>query len=391
MIVEASALASVINVLMATTSYPSDATDWKGRFIHQLVEALDRTGETRLAVWGPPGELPGAVATANSAQDSHWLSELARRGGIAHLLRTNPIRGLLVSRRILTHLNAACRRHTAQLYHVNWLQLALGLPDDRRPAYVNVLGSDFGLLRIPSMALLLRRAFAQRPIILAPNASWMAARLHERFGDLARIEPNPFGVAPEWFELSRAPSRPREWLVVSRITRKKLGDLPGWGEGLFGAERRLKLLGPLQEDIGLPSWIERCGATDPDRLRSQWFPRAAGLLTLSRHDEGRPQVLIEAMAAGLPVIASRIPAHADLVRDGETGWLVNSRDELAEALRRAEDPSIGPMIGSAARAWVRERIGTWDDTARRCIAAYDTLLGRASIQDDESEAPAITS
>jgi glycosyltransferase involved in cell wall biosynthesis len=92
-------------------------------------------------------------------------------------------------------------------------------------------------------------------------------------------------------------------------------------------------------------------------------------------------VLIEAMAAGLPVIASRIPAHADLIRHRETGWLVDSQDELAEALRQAEDPTISNRVGAAARAWVQERIGTWDDCAMRCIAAYDTLLASASAAD----------
>ena len=84
--------------------------------------------------------------------------------------------------------------------------------------------------------------------------------------------------------------------------------------------------------------------------------------------------MIEAMAAGLPVIASRIPAHADLIRHGETGWLVDSRDELAEALREAETPSAAAEITARARSRIRETIGTWDDYARRCLTAYTSLL-----------------
>ena len=365
---------SKLAVLLATTSYPLDSADWKARFIYDLAAAIDRTGEVQVQLWGPPGHLPGDVSSANSRGDTAWLHQMAGEGGIAHLLRTRPATGLIQARGILARLREACARNRADIYHVNWLQLALGLPDDGRPLYVAVLGSDFGLLRLPGMGRLLRRKFSTRPTVLAPNAGWMQARLTELFGDVAEIRPNPFGVTPAWFDMRRQIGEPREWLVVTRITRKKLGDLLRWGKGLFGPHRRLRLLGPMQEDIALPAWIEYGGPTNPDSLRQQWFPGAAGLLTLSRHDEGRPQVMIEAMAAGLPVIASRIPAHADLIRHGETGWLVDSRDELAEALREAETPSAAAEITARARSRIRETIGTWDDYARRCLTAYTSLL-----------------
>ena len=365
---------SKLAVLLATTSYPLDSADWKARFIYDLAAAIDRTGEVQVQLWGPPGHLPGDVSSANSRGDTAWLHQMAGEGGIAHLLRTRPLTGLIQARGILARLREACARNRADIYHVNWLQLALGLPDDGRPLYVAVLGSDFGLLRLPGMGRLLRRKFSTRPTVLAPNAGWMQARLTELFGDVAEIRPNPFGVTPAWFDMRRQIGEPREWLVVTRITRKKLGDLLRWGKGLFGPHRRLRLLGPMQEDIALPAWIEYGGPTNPDSLRQQWFPGAAGLLTLSRHDEGRPQVMIEAMAAGLPVIASRIPAHADLIRHGETGWLVDSRDELAEALREAETPSAAAEITARARSRIRETIGTWDDYARRCLTAYTSLL-----------------
>ncbi|HPE79138.1 MAG TPA: glycosyltransferase family 4 protein [Gammaproteobacteria bacterium] len=365
---------SKLAVLLATTSYPLDSADWKARFIYDLAAAIDRTGEVQVQLWGPPGHLPGDVSSANSRGDTAWLHQMAGEGGIAHLLRTRPATGLIQARGILARLREACARNRADIYHVNWLQLALGLPDDGRPLYVAVLGSDFGLLRLPGMGRLLRRKFSTRPTVLAPNAGWMQARLTELFGDVAEIRPNPFGVAPAWFDVRRQIGEPREWLVVTRITRKKLGDLLRWGKGLFGRHRRLRLLGPMQENITLPAWIEYGGPTNPDSLRQQWFPGAAGLLTLSRHDEGRPQVMIEAMAAGLPVIASRIPAHADLIRHGETGWLVDSRDELAEALREAETPSAAAEITARARSRIRETIGTWDDYARRCLTAYTSLL-----------------
>jgi glycosyltransferase involved in cell wall biosynthesis len=220
------------------------------------------------------------------------------------------------------------------------------------------------------MVGLLRRAFARRRTLLAPNADWMVPRLEACFDGVAEIRPNPFGVSSAWFDVERRPEQPPEWLVVSRVTRKKLGDLLEWGDGLFNEKRRLRLLGPQQETFELPEWVIHEGHTNPDELRNHWFPRAAGLLTLSRHDEGRPQVMIEAMAAGLPVIASDLPAHADLIRRGETGWLVSSPQELVDALSLAEQGSMRTDVGANASRWIRGHIGTWDDSAARCIAAY---------------------
>lgn len=361
---------------MASTSWPHDVNDWRGRFIFDLHQALTRTGEVALSLWAPPGIAPANGKTATTAAEAAWLHAMSQRGGITHLLRTRPFSGLLHACGILSRLRDAAGRVAPDIYHVNWLQLALGLPDDDRPAFVSVLGSDFGLLRLPGMTTLLRRVFARRPTVLAPNAEWMLEPLRKRFADIAGIEAHPFGVHAEWFDVNRRPmtAGTQDWLVVSRVTRNKLGDLPAWGEGLFDGTRRLHLLGPAQEIIGLPAWIRYHGPTAPQALRDNHFPQAAGLLTLSRHDEGRPQILIEAMAAGLPVIASRISGHADLIRHGETGWLVDSREELILALEQAENPEMGAQIGAQAQAWIRERIGTWDDCARRCLQAYHDLL-----------------
>jgi len=364
-----------LHILMASTSWPHDSHDWRGRFIFDLQAALTQSGEVALTLWAPPGVAPSSGKTATTAAEATWLKRMSERGGIAHLLRTNPLSGLLHARGILGRLHTAGLRAAPDVYHVNWLQLTLGLPDDGRPALISVLGSDFGLLRLPGMTTLLRRAFSRRRTVLAPNAVWMLEPLRERFGDIAEVRPNPFGVNANWFDVARATAtNSRDWLVVSRITRNKLGDLPAWGEGLFGKTRRLHLLGPMQETLELPDWITQHGATNPRALRETHFPRAAGLLTLSRHDEGRPQVMIEAMAAGLPVIASRIPGHSDLIRHGETGWLVASREELFNALEQAEDPIMAARIGAQAQAWIRERIGSWDDCAKRCLQAYRDLL-----------------
>ncbi|MDP1526688.1 MAG: glycosyltransferase family 4 protein [Rhodocyclaceae bacterium] len=366
-----------MKVLLAATSYPRDRTDWKGRFIYDQAAALARKG-IAVRLWAPPGDLPTGVTSALAADDTEWLGDLLAQGGIAHLLRRRPWAGVWGGGQLLRRLRRACQheaRHpaSADLYLINWLQNALALPDDGRPAIVTVLGSDLGLLRLPGMAWALRRQFRRRPTLLAPNAAWMVPRLEALFGEVAAIRCIPFGVDARWFAIERqVPATPR-WLVVSRLTRAKLGPLFEWGEALFSNGRELHLFGPMQETIDLPAWVHYHGATNPDHLREQHFPSATGLLSLSQHDEGRPQVMLEAMAAGLPMIASDLAAHRDFLTHNETGWLVNRPEDMAAGLGYLEIPENNRRIGQAARQWIKTSIGDWDDCAARYLAAHEAL------------------
>lgn len=367
-----------LNILMSSTSYPESPLDWRGRFIANQAGAVARRDDVRLSLWAPPGELPAGVVAATTPADALWLGRLAQQGGIAHLLRTRKARVAGTILTLLARLGRAYRRHPADVAHVNWLQNALPLWGTTTPALITVLGSDFALLRLLGMKALLRSVLRQRRAILAPNAEWMRPALEQAFGDLAEIRPIAFGVDDPWFEVVRHPptGNARHWLAVARLTRDKIGTLFDWGEGLFGDERQLHLFGPMQETLELPSWVRYHGPTHPADLLQNWFPQACGLITLSRHDEGRPQVILEAMAAGLPVLASDLPAHRDVVRHRETGWLAGSHDELCRGLDWLDNPVHNQVAGQAARNWIRQSIGTWDDCAGRYAAAYQDLLGR---------------
>jgi glycosyltransferase involved in cell wall biosynthesis len=89
-------------------------------------------------------------------------------------------------------------------------------------------------------------------------------------------------------------------------------------------------------------------------------------------------VMLEAMAAGLPVLASDLPAHRDMVQHRQTGWLAAAPDDLRMGLDWLEDPLHNKNAGQAARKWVKDSTGTWDDCAARYAAAYQSLLERRS-------------
>ncbi len=368
-----------MQLLMASTSYPRDRADWRGVFIRHLVDAFAHADDVQLHLLAPPGEVPSNVEIVANAAESAWLARLMLAGGISHLLRGGELASLLAPLALLRLLSRAYRRERGvDAYHINWLQCALPLPDNGIPAVIGVLGNDLKLLRLPLMRALLRRIMRRRRVAICPNSEWMRAPLQAAFGDLAEVVPISFGIDARWYTIARTPQRPARWLAVTRLTKDKLGPLFEWSAPLFNdaRARELHLFGPMQESITVPDWVHYHGPADADMLASEWFPSASGLVTLSKHAEGRPQIMLEAMAAGLPIIASRMPAHNGVVRDGVTGLLCDTREAFARAITRTEDPHTNADFGAAARAAARVEYGTWDDCAARYLVVHRRLQTR---------------
>jgi glycosyltransferase involved in cell wall biosynthesis len=372
-----SAVASPLRVLLAGTSYPRDSSDWRGVFIRNMLASLSSREDLDVTYWGPPGELPPHVHDGSTSEDRAWLGSLMERGGIAHILRQGGWRGKLAPFQLIRHLRHAYQRNVAtDVYHVNWLQTALPLPAGSTPLLVTVLGTDFALLKKPLMAAMLRRVFSRRQTLIAPNAEWMVPPLQQYFGDIARIQHIPFGIDASWYEIARRydAEQPRKWLLVSRLTRRKIGPLFDWGADIFGGANELHILGPMQEEVTIPSWAHYHGSTFPQNLRSNWFPGAAGLVSLSTHDEGRPQVMLEAMAAAIPIIASPLPAHSGIVSHAGSGWLAPDRAAFKAGIEWLGAAQNNQLAGTRSREWATENVGTWTDCADRYVKAYRILL-----------------
>jgi glycosyltransferase involved in cell wall biosynthesis len=114
-----------------------------------------------------------------------------------------------------------------------------------------------------------------------------------------------------------------------------------------------------------------------DAFQMTGFYCGARVLVMpSRGFEMCPRVVLEAMAHGVPVIASRQDALAELVEDGVTGLLFTSgdADDLAGKIRRIwEAPALAGSLGMAARAAV---LGNHDrrDYAVKLLAIYERAL-----------------
>ena len=159
------------------------------------------------------------------------------------------------------------------------------------------------------------------------------------------------------------------------------------------AGRYLLCIGPLEREKGIQEAIWTLEilkyvyedlsllivGTGPDRQRLEAFARAvrtgssvrflgsqpdlgpllsgAVALWIPSHADRGVQSALEAMRAGLPVVASRLPRLSEIIVDGETGLLAPAGDKIAfakQTRKLLDDPSIAEKLGQAGRQRVRE-------------------------------------
>ena len=121
------------------------------------------------------------------------------------------------------------------------------------------------------------------------------------------------------------------------------------GDALFGEDEFARGLPRLADSLGIANRVELRG-----HRADVWdeLSRIDVLVHASITPEPFGQVILEGMAAGVPVIAARAGGPAEILRDEETGVLYECADMggLATAMRRMLDPALRDRLSAAARA-----------------------------------------
>jgi glycosyltransferase involved in cell wall biosynthesis len=132
-----------------------------------------------------------------------------------------------------------------------------------------------------------------------------------------------------------------------------------------GSGEEEERFGELVRRRNLTETIKVVGEVPPERM-SRWV-KASDLFVLATHTEGMPNVVMEAMACGLPVVATQVGGLPEAVADCEGAILVPARDveKFKDAvLRVAQDEGLRRRMGAAARARAEERFEVMQNARR---------------------------
>jgi glycosyltransferase involved in cell wall biosynthesis len=381
----------VISLLTVTNLYPSEARPRHGIFVEQRLRRLVETGHVRACVIAPvphrPGEpdhiepavrhgipvryCPFAVVRGLTTPFHPVLMARAARRALATLRETDRDFDLVDGQFLYPDGVAAAR-----------LARALG-----KPLVLTARGSDVNVaLRERLAGRSIRWAASRAAAIVAVSAD-LRERMVERGLPAGKIAVLRNGVDLDLFKPGDR-TRLRADLGFDGPTLLAVGNLvpeKGYDLALEGLARlpgaTLVVLGRGPEEPRLRSYADALGlsgrvrwlAPVPQEQLARHYA-AADLTVLASTREGMPNVLLESLACGTPVVATAVGGAPEVVTDPVAGRLLCTRsaEDLASACRALLD---SPPPRDAVRAH-GERFG-WQEPIAAQLALYQRVAGTA--------------
>jgi glycosyltransferase involved in cell wall biosynthesis len=403
-----------VNILALTSSYPRYDGDPTVPFVESMVEHVAGLGHGMHVV------LP---------ENRRWNRPLRERGVTYHPYRYSPrrswtpwgyseslqrgvsIRPILIPLApvvMASALRTAGRlleRERFDVVHAHWLIpngpiSARAASRHRVPFVVSLHGSDMAVAeRVRLLGRVARRTLAKASAVTAPSEDLLERA--ERLGAKGRLELLPYGVdpdaltaAPEAVDARRAElGLGQDAVVVAGIGRfiavKGFAYLVDAFAQARASDPSLHLLligdgdlrGELEarvQSLDITGDVTFTGMADRNVLPSLLGLADIVAVPSIRYNglvDGLPNVALEAMGVRKPLVATRVGGLPEVVRDDETGLLVEEKDvpALASAiLRLAGDPQLRARLGTSAEAEIRaER--SWEVVARRLVEVYEAV------------------
>lgn len=385
-----------LRVLILTTSFPLTETSCSGIFIFQLVKSLPRDIKATVLV-------PGYEHLLTKMQDytfevkcfryapQPWQVLAHKPGGLPEAFNSHPILIFLLPFFLLSMLiYCVWMAKDNDIIHANWgingavaglAGLITGIP-----VITTLRGTDvkrFSNFRIDRFFTMI--CFFTNKKIISVNHAITASMIRffpkwrKKFITIVN------GVSSSFYDIKNSPLNPDEevrMVSIGNLTQAKghTTILEAISKMQKKENQRLTIIGegPLKEK--LKSRAESLGLSEQVMFKGQVAPfeipkylSKSHILILASFSEGRPNVVIEAMAAGLPVIASDIEGMAELIQNGKNGLLFtpgNSFELCQQIERLVKDPQLIKELGRNAKRTILGKRLTWTAAAASYAKLY---------------------
>lgn len=391
-----------MKICLATTSFPRWLGDGQGAFVWEAARAIARRGaQVRVVAMHSPG-LPVheymegmEVCRPRYWWPEKWESLRKEGGGLPETLRRHPLAYSQFISFIPVHtLTLARYAEGCDLVHAHWSLSAacacLGRPVHRRPVIATLQGSDiFQVGRNPIGAWLTKRTLARCDRITALSRALADATVNIGM-QAERIQILPNGVDTELFTPLPGQSRDDTILFVGSLIERKgakyllaamqrvLKQFSSYRLVLIGEGPQYAMLKGLAASLGIAQQVSFLGFLPQDQVREQM--QRARLLVLPSLEEGQGVVLLEALACGTPVVASRVDGIPEVITE-DVGTLVPPADPQAlsaAVLSILDQPRRWAEMSRNARERA-VRHYDWDHLAAQYIAIYESMRGSRGV------------
>ncbi|MFH2013093.1 MAG: glycosyltransferase family 4 protein [Pseudomonadota bacterium] len=379
-----------MKVLILTTSYPRNDYDHSGIFVKRLAVAMAQSGANIIVL--APGDSEAkrkerdrvGIKVVRFSYAPRTLMRVAYGdGGIPENIRRWPWLFILLPFFVLSMaIHALIMARDCDVIHANWLSSGfVSIPARKirkKPLIVTLRGSDLRGAFSKLLPFVAKRVDA----ITTVNKKW-AEDLQKRLHSKIFYIPNGVEVAEEAINPRLKFSISTDEIIVLYIgvlcERKGTDILVNTAKIIYELNKSIRFLvvGPGDASQfgldGLPNIIY-AGQVPPHEALAL-YP-GCDIFVLPSRFEGRPNALLEAMASGLPSIATRLPGVLEVLTE-ESGFLVNPEDPraIAEAITAlAKDPVRRKIMGGKAKARIEELSLDWESTARQYLSLFREAL-----------------
>ena len=391
-----------MRILLLTTSFPLRAGASSGVFVGRLAEHLGKS--CKLSVLAPADQelvdIPiGKSYTVSTFRyaPAKWRVLAQGGGGIPAALSANPVLWLLVPVFVFSMAFFCFKRSRhADLIFANWsicgfvagfVGLVRGLP-----VVTTLRGEDANRIEssvVHWVLILSCLRLGQRVIAVSDDIANRVKKMFPTMADKVVMIPNGVDTMPGRGKTDVAKVQNAVFLVMvgSLIPRKSVptvlhavANLPDkFSLTIIGDGPEKEVLVRLAEQLKIDHRVNFLGHLPPEQV-STWLTKADVFITASRN-EGRPNAVLEAMAAGLPIICSDIPGHRELVSAEVNGkfFPVDNVDVLVERILSFQDQALRQAFGGAAHDEIINRGLTWDNSAHKYMKQFEQLCSRGML------------